>query len=527
MEIKVLSSLSKVFSDEICGDYEIEKLSCLKNERVSFQIAVKTEKDEKIAVSTDNEEVKIYSVKFVPVGLTAPEENRDDFFIRGAKSGLYPDVLIPANEISVKAGEWTSVWFELTAKEPAEVTISLNDEKVKINIDVADVQMPEQTLICTHWFHSDCLSSYYEVETWGDEHWRIIGNFMKTAVEHGINFILTPMFTPPLDTEVGGERPTVQLVDVERKDGKYSFEFSKLKKWIELAFSCGMKYIEFSHLFTQWGAKNAPKIMAQTENGYERIFGWETDAHGSEYTDFLRQFAPAIIAFVDEMGIRDKVMFHTSDEPGEKDIESYRLASKIMQELFGEFKLVDALSEYEYYKEGLVKLPVPAIESIEKFSGKVPELWTYYCCNPYWDNMPNRFMAMPSLRSRILGFILYKYGVKGFLHWGYNFYFKQYSKGKINPYEVTDAGGAFSSGDSFVVYPAEDGTAYASLRLKVFYEAIQDYEVLKMLENKIGREKVMAILNDGLEKELDSKNYPHCEKWLIEKRAEINGFFRD
>ena len=73
-----------------------------------------------------------------------------------------------------------------------------------------------------------------------------------------------------------------------------------------------------------------------------------------------------------------------------------------------------------------------------------------------------------------------------------------------------------------MLYPAEDGTAYASLRFKVFYDAIQDYEALRLLEKKIGREKVLEILNEGLDTPIDNKNYPHSEKWLIEKRRQIN-----
>lgn len=47
----------------------------------------------------------------------------------------------------------------------------------------------------------------------------LIGNYMDAAVKCGVNMILTPVLTPPLDTAVGTERPTVQLVDIEVRDG--------------------------------------------------------------------------------------------------------------------------------------------------------------------------------------------------------------------------------------------------------------------------------------------------------------------
>ena len=52
---------------------------------------------------------------------------------------------------------------------------------------------------------------------------------MASAAEHGINMLLTPVFTPPLDTAKGGERTTVQLVDVTFADGQWSFGFDRLR----------------------------------------------------------------------------------------------------------------------------------------------------------------------------------------------------------------------------------------------------------------------------------------------------------
>ena len=154
--------------------------------------------------------------------------------------------------------------------------------------------------------------------------------------------ILTPIFTPPLDTDVGDERPTVQLIDVSFKDNEYHFGFANLKRWVGMCKRSGVEYFEFSHLFTQWGAQHPPKIVA--------------------------------------------------DIDGE--------------------------------------------------------------------------------RKRIIGFQLYKFCIKGFLHWGLNFWYSQFSLYPIDPFKVTDAGFAFPSGDAFLVYPGEDGPI-DSLRYEVFCEALQ------------------------------------------------------
>ncbi|MBQ3669629.1 MAG: hypothetical protein II920_10450, partial [Clostridia bacterium] len=148
-------------------------------------------------------------------------------------------------------------------------------------------RLPAQTLIHTRWFHCDGLCNYYNVKMFSEEFWRICESFMRAAADMSVNCILTPVHTPPLDTKVGGERLTCQLVDIVKCGDEYSFGFQKLRRWIELAQSAGIRYFEIAHLFTQWGALHAPKIIAIVDGVEKRIFGWETDAAGEEYRHFL------------------------------------------------------------------------------------------------------------------------------------------------------------------------------------------------------------------------------------------------
>ena len=525
MEIKVLSSLSKVFDDEICNENTVGSLTGLKGEKLSFQIAIKSDNSCKVQLASNNDKVSFYNIGFVPAKLAAPK-GHDNYYIRGAKQGLYPDLLIPnANEVELKKDEWVSVWCEFCSDEKFndKIEINVGEYKASIEIEIFDVDFPDQKLICTQWFHTDCLAAYYDIDVFSDEYWHVVENFMKMAAEYGVNFILTPIFTPPLDTKVGGERPTVQLVNVEVVgENKYKFGFDNFVKWVRLAQKCGIKYFEMTHLFTQWGAKHAPKIMAKTSSGEKRIFGWDTKASSKEYKCFLEQFSLEFTKVIDELGIHNECYFHTSDEPMLKDYFKYKKSSNITKHCFSSFKQIDAISEYSFYKKGFCDIAIPSIQHIDKFAGKVDELWTYYCCLPYNGNYPNRFNAMPSLRNRITGVVLYKYDVKGFLHWGYNFYFSQYSKGLIDPFKTSDAGGAFSSGDAFLVYPGTNGVPYPSIRFKVFYEAIRDYEALKMLEDKIGRQRVIELLEKDIEEPIKANVYPHSEQWLLNKRNEVN-----
>lgn len=529
----ILSSLTKVFSDEKPSDENFSSFSMLKNERSSFQLAVCSSEDTDLSIDItgwNSEKVSMFIVREIPSDLPAYDDS-DDYFIKKTP-GMYPDLLEPVSgNIALVGGKWYSIWFELYSSGVAAglhtITVSANDDKGNtfsdsIHVEIIDAVLPEQSLICTFWFHCDCLATYYNVEVFSEEHWMIIENYVKNAVRHGVNFILTPLFTPPLDTMVGGERPTVQLVDVEKNGEDYQFGFDRLKRWIDMCDRCGVKYFEMSHLYTQWGALHAPKIVGKVNGHEKKLFGWKTWAGSKEYNQFLTHFAEALIKFIDENGIRDRCYFHVSDEPSLSNYPTYKKRSEVINRLFPGFKIIDALSDIKFYEKGVVKYPIPSNNSVDDFVGKTNEFWTYYCCGQHREYVSNRFFAMPSARNRILGIQLYSYNATGFLQWGYNFWYSQFSKYPIDPYKVTDAGKAFPSGDAFVVYPGADGNPLNSLRLKVFYDAVQDFAAMKLLESIIGRTKVMEIIEDEADRPVTMKKYPHGNDFILKTRERIN-----
>ncbi len=531
LKIIPLSSLIKVFSDEEPTAQPFTKLSCLSNERVQLQVAFCNDSDCEVNVKVDCKFKDCINVYYVEeIYSKNPVHALQDNYTLRKKSGYFPELLRPLEGcFNAKANKWNSIWLEfvpnptlVAGEQKINVALTCGEDvqTIDFTLDVIDAQLPAQTLINTNWFHTDCIATHYNIEVFSDKYWEYVKNFLKVAVDHGMNMVLTPLFTPPLDTKVGGERPTVQLVGVKVSSGEYKFDFTNLDKWIAICDEVGIKYLELSHFFTQWGAKKCPKIIAEVDGVQKRIFGWDTKASGKAYRSFLTAFAEVFKPYLKEKGLEDKVYFHVSDEPFAAIARHYRKASNIVNELFGEYKIMDALSNYKFYKKGLVKLPVPANDHIEPFIGNVSDLWTYYCCVQV-KGVSNKFFSMPSQRNRVLGYQMYKFNVKGFLHWGYNFWYKQFSTGPVDPFTETDAGGSFPSGDSFVVYPGDNGAPLISLRLKVFYDAFQDMRALQLLESLIGKEKTMQILEDGIEP-ITFAQYPHCDDWQLATREKIN-----
>jgi hypothetical protein len=331
-----------------------------------------------------------------------------------------------------------------------------------------------------------------------------------------MNMILTPVFTLPLDTAVGGERPTFQLVGVEKNGDSYRFDFTLLGRFLRLARDCGIDYFEISHLFTQWGVAHAPKVMATVDGELRRIFGWETEAVGEDYKAFLRAFVPRLVDYMRSEGVdEDHIWFHVSDEPHAEHLDAYRAAADVLKPLIGKCHHMDALSDLDFYRHGLLPSPVVATSRIEPYlEAGVEGLWCYYCCSQA-VNVSNRFFSMPSARTRMIGVQLYKYNIEGFLQWGYNFYYTQFSKRLVNPYTETDANQAFPGGDAFTVYPCGDGVT-PSLRQKVFSNALEDIRLLRLLEQKLGRARVLEELERIAGMEITFSQYPTDERFFAE-----------
>ncbi len=551
LKIKFLSSLEKCFvEDSIDTKSQLLSISMLKNERYSFCIAYQ-ETDNEIwgkalatakVTSNLNADISVKKIENVPVIMAAYHNKYDDNYIKRT-SGLYPDLLTPYSNLDKESNSDTlylvpnnlnALWvtiepnektqagtFEIEASFYAEDGTLRTSEKIELK--VIDALLPDQTFTVAQWLYADCLSSYYDVEVLSDEHFRIIENYIKTAVKYGITQILTPVLTPPLDTAEGGERPTVQLVEIVKENNEYSFKFDMLDKWIEMCERCGVKKYEIAHLFTQWGAKHAPKVMATVNGEYKRIFGWETDAFGDEYKQFLRSLLKALVNHLDSKEIeKSRVVFHISDEPSLEHLDNYIKAQEFVSDILADYKIIDALSNYEFYEQGIVKHPIPSNDHMDKFiENKVPDLWTYYCCAQCVD-VSNRFISMPSTRNRIIGTQFYKYNITGFLHWAFNFYYNQFSKGLIDPYRITDGEYFSPSGDTFSVYPAKDGTAYESIRLIVFYEALQDLRAMQLCEQLYSREFVMGLIENELEIPITFTQYPHEAEYILSLRNKIN-----
>ncbi len=538
IKLKIASPLDKFFLTASIEDAKAyEPTPVFRGERAAFHIlyaapdASYLKEPCRASASAENGiSVRLYDVGHVPVRVPCYPDSYDDGYM-STTPGLYPDIMREISESSLLYAPQSGVNMlraELDVPQGApageyeiEVTFSaLNGESVseKVKLTVLDAALPPQQTVVMQWIHVDCIANYYGIEPLSDVHFEYLKKAISCAVKNGVNAVLTPVFTPPLDTEVGGERLTVQLVDVCRNSGKWSFGFEKLDRFINIALEVGAEYFEVSHLFTQWGAFHAPKIMATVDGEETKVFGWETDAASEEYVSFLREFLTKFISHMKSRGLDKRCIFHISDEPHDDHEESYRHAVESVRDILSGYTVADALSDTPFYEKGLCSCPIPGVDHAKNFLPMIPEgLWVYYCCSQM-VNVSNRFIAQPLSRTRAIGVQMWKYRCTGFLHWAFNFYNSQYSRYPIDPYICTDGDYFSPAGDTFSVYPGESGEPVPSLRLRTFYEALCDIRALEAAEAKHGREAILVAVEEDLDTPLTFDHCPDGEYFVSLRR---------
>ncbi len=373
---------------------------------------------------------------------------------------------------------------------------------------------PRHDFDVIHWFYADALCDWYKVDPWTKDFWRIVQPYLRNAADHGQNGIYVPVFTPPLD---GVKRPT-QLLKIRRTGrDKYAFDWAAVARWIRTARQCGLEKFEWCHLFTQWGAKYAPRIYGaqRAMREPEKALLWPPETPGTSaiYRSFLAQYLPELQRFLRRENILARSLFHLSDEPhGDEHLDNYRRARAMLRELAPWMTIMDALSDLRFAKEGLVEMPVTYIGVAKRFWAERIPCWHYYCCGPRGAWL-NRLLETPLAAIRMSGWLFHRFQARGFLHWGYNYWYQSQTRRIINPFFESDglASPGWAHGDPFVVYPGENGPL-DSIRWEVFAESLQDYQLLQTLK----------VPPDALAGEFADYNaFPRAAAWVRRRRRRL------
>jgi hypothetical protein len=419
-------------------------------------------------------------------------------------SDFFPDPILTDSAFSIENGEvqplWITVPIDLSAqagsyKGTVEISGLINGKKQTWKKDfflkVYPVTMGKSPLYITNWSaHFNPVSLSYlndneTVEIYSPLYWELIEMHAEIMASHRQN---VHRIYPVWHTQYTLE------------NGKYTFDFSRFDKETDIFDKAGaLELIEGGHLAWRSGAWNSPfyvevpvtdneesrKLIAginplKVENGIRFV---KLPVGDPRTQNFLNQFLPALKEHLEKKGWLDRYTQHIADEPTPANAGSYGEISNYIRKYMPGVRLLDAVLTSKELA-GTIDIWIPELDILHKDfafyqqlqkDGK--EVWFYTCVGPR-GNYANRFIEQPLLQTRYLHWINYKYNVTGYLHWGLNYWIRDQLDA-----DASRDGGKLPAGDNCIIYPGYK-KLYSSIRFESMRDGIDDYRLLKMLEEK-------------------------------------------
>ena len=513
------TSLQRIFPTSPAGTKTNLNLLAARHGKISFQAAFQNRRLNPLHITcsisgADDLKPQVRFVGLVPMPHFTTDTDLSELDGVGFLPGLVPDPLFPLTTVDIGPLESRSFWISLTI--PADAKPGVRELKVHFSFPNGKVELPVTLEISSfviqprhdfpviHWWRGEAIWDFYKTEMFDDKWWALTKTFLQDMSDHGSDVVYVPIFFNRRETF---RRPCQLLTINDPTPGAYEFDWSRVKRFTDMAKEIGFKKFEWSHLWIYWGVENPIRAYKKSGDNYVMLWPPDTKATSETYVTFLKQFLPAFHKFLTDEKILDDSYFHLSDEPGsDQHVANYKRARAVLRELAPWMRVMDALSDIRYGREGLTDIPIPLVASAQAYiDEKIPH-WVYYCCGPHgaWIN---RFLDTPLAKIRMNGWLFYQLGAKGFLHWGFNYWHKIEREELTDPF--TDASAAawpsIPFGDPFMVYPGANGPI-DSIRWEVFAESLQDYAILQTAGIKPGD----ALLS-GIHTYAD---FPKTEAWI-------------
>lgn len=529
------TSLARVYPNSPPGGAQPLQLLSARNQKLSFQACFANDRTNSVRMRCEIEgaprgwQVRVRRVGFVPFPHFNTYVPADELEGVGHLPGMCPDPLFAEQTAHVGPRANGVFWVSLVVpkdaavgKQPLKVRLTFEDEfsytdwvrgkpwsvELEVAVDVRPLVIgPRRDFPATQWISADSIWEYYRIEPCGERFWQLAEAYIANVVQHHVNVIYTPLINGRHELL---KRPA-QLLRVKRTGpDQYAFDFTDVRKWVRLAMKCGANFVEWPHFFTPapTSAKYPQRIYQRDEKGIgELLWPPETSATGETYRRFLQQFIPQFKAFLESENVFDKSLFHCADEPdGDVQMADYRKARALLRELAPWMKVMDAMSDPRFATEKLSDMPVPSIATAPAFAAAGCAAWAYFCCGPR-ERFLQRLLDTPLAKIRMSGWLFYRLGARGFLHWGHNYWFKFCTSEMGDPFTDAAVGAwpGLPAGDPFVVYPGPDGPI-DSIRWEVFAESLQDYAILQAAGVKPDDPMLAEIK--------DYREFPKTQAWI-------------
>jgi hypothetical protein len=411
----------------------------------------------------------------VLIAENAPNHRKSDL-LRPAPA-RFPDYLSAAKQMTVEAGRCQAVYLTIRVPKDAQAgdyegTVTFRTDKgegtLPLTVTVFPLVLPdERHLMVAEWFSTNRFKQFHGVDSSNpDAFYQMLAVYARNMADHRQN-----VFRVSSDL----------IAATKHSDGKLTFDFSRFDKWCEVFWATGrMDLLEtgFVARFRD-GGWSSNEIVLEDFRVRDEAKAASIRMPGQE---FLPQFLPALEQHLQERGWLDKTVFHIADEPSDHNIMSWREAADFVHRYGPRLKRMDAI-ETPHCLDRL-EIWVPKLDHYATWQQAYGdaqrhgnEMWFYTVGIFQAGAYMNKTVDVPLIQSRTLHWLNYRFGLTGYLHWGYNSW-------TDDPFEAPGQ----HRGDGWHVYPTKGGVL-DSLRWEQMRNGVQDYEYFRLLEDKIRQMK--------------------------------------
>ena len=456
------------------------KLDLAKNSREGFQILTDLCFDNDVEVAySHNGEVNVTLFQLLPVTVNAncgkelfttmDYEEVKDFVTRKAPFDIY-EVCRPLTDGVMRKGRaafFVKIDVDADAKSGEYndcLTVTVGDKSFNIpfsyKIYSAVIPSAENATVgMNNWLFYHKIVHDFNVKVGSKDYEELVENFIQSLLDIRSNYLMLPPLTPVIENG--------KVVD---------FDYSETERVANIAIKKGFKRI-VGDFAVKWKNCFAEEIYLK--------WNMDIDAVSDEGIRQLRLYFAKCAELLEKNKWGEKYLQGVMDEVEVNDFHNYEKVVKIFREYLPNVKINDPVEFAEAGK--LVNVMVPKqvayereIESFQKEQEKGRDVWVYTCAFPAGKAM-KRILDLPLTATRLPLWLCYKYGLKGFLCWGYNWFTE-------DPYNNTcfkeDGVHPLPAGDNVLVYPGENNMPWQSLRAHVQRAAVEDNELLYLLGKK-------------------------------------------
>jgi hypothetical protein len=495
----LVDALVKVFPGDAAGKnaLDIPVIDAARRSHTSIQLALRSDRTlGNVAVDAlplagpglPIETATVRRVEYVVVTTNTRDTPEDELVARAP--GLFPDALLPDTAGTLEKDKTRSVWVTVAVparQEPGEYKGVLRvrqgaEELVRVpyilRVHAATVPEDPPLAISNHFtFNDSLIGMIYGCSRWTEEWWALIRNIARFLGSYHQNSIVAD---------------PVSMAIVRVEDGRLHYDFSNFERFVATFQEAGVdRYIEGGNLLTRRRERGAPIMMRAWLAEGERAELRTLPYADSQAQAFLRSFLPELSALLEKRGWTAKYLQGVLDEPHAGEYDAFAETAALVRKLLPRVRMIEPVgARQDLAFMDPVDIWIPQLGSFDearlaelrKHADAGGELWFYTALTPR-GRYPNRFIDYALLKTRLLHWMNFRYGFRGWLHWGGNYWGPEPF---LDTQPVINDGRTYlPPGDAYIVYPDKlRRSVHSSIRLEQMREGIEDHALLEQLARR-------------------------------------------